>query len=138
MYRIENKESDVAYVETAEFLKLDKVELLAPEEGRKYQIEVGPGQTRDVIVRFGCNGFNIQKTYSYILVKTDEALYKQCLAEGQRQERGAGITLHVLQHQAGVLMVYKNGSDDKVLNETVTFTLEGLTIEGNKPDENVV
>ena len=35
-------------------------------------------------------------------------------------------------------MVYKNGSEDKVLNETVTFTLEGLTIEGNSPDDNVI
>jgi len=106
MYRIENKEAELAYVETAEFLKLDKVKLLGPENGSKYQIKVNPGETRDIVVRFGCNGFNIQKTYSYILVKTDEALYTQCLEDGQRQERGAGIALHILQHQAGVLMVY--------------------------------
>lgn len=35
-------------------------------------------------------------------------------------------------------MVYKNDSKDKVLNETVTFTLEGLTIDGNKEGDNVV
>ena len=106
MYRIENKEAELSYVETAEFLKLDKVKLLGPENGSKYQIKVNPGETRDIVVRFGCNGFNIQKTYSYILVKSDEALYTQCLEDGQRQERGAGIALHILQHQAGVLMVY--------------------------------
>ena len=35
-------------------------------------------------------------------------------------------------------MVYKNDSKDKVLNETITFTLEGLVIVGNKPNDNVV
>jgi len=35
-------------------------------------------------------------------------------------------------------MVYKNDSKDKVLNETITFTLEGLAIVGNKPNDNVV
>lgn len=35
-------------------------------------------------------------------------------------------------------MVYKNESKDKVLNETITFTLEGLTIDGNNPNDNVV
>lgn len=35
-------------------------------------------------------------------------------------------------------MVYKNDSKDKVLNETITFNLEGLTIDGNNPDDKVV
>lgn len=35
-------------------------------------------------------------------------------------------------------MVYKNDSKDKTLNETITFTLEGLTIDGNNPNDNVV
>jgi len=61
MYRIENKEVENAYVETAEFLKLDKVKLLGPENGSKYQIKVNPGETRDIVVRFGCNGFNIKR-----------------------------------------------------------------------------
>lgn len=35
-------------------------------------------------------------------------------------------------------MIYRNDSKDKVLNETITFTLEGLAIDGNNPNDNVV
>ena len=35
-------------------------------------------------------------------------------------------------------MIYKNESKDKVLSETVTFTLDGLVIDGDNPNDNVV
>lgn len=46
MYQITNNESDQTYVETADFLKFDKVELLAPEEGSSYKVKVESGETR--------------------------------------------------------------------------------------------
>lgn len=88
--------------------------------------------------KFGCNGFNISKSYSYILYKKDEALYKECISSGQKQERADGINQYMLQHQGGVLIIYKNESSENALNEKITFTLDGLTIDGNEPDNKVV
>ena len=44
----------------------------------------------------------------------------------------------MLQHQGGVLIIYKNESSENALNEKITFTLDGLTIDGNEPDNKVV
>lgn len=72
----------MTYVETADFLKFDKVELMAPENGNSYKVKVDSGETRQILLKFGCNGFSVSKSYSYILVKRDESLYKECLARG--------------------------------------------------------
>lgn len=69
MYMIENKEKELAYVETADFLKFHKVELLPPEQGNSYKVKVEAGETRSIILKFGANGFSISKSYSYIMVK---------------------------------------------------------------------
>lgn len=138
MYQIENREKELAYVETSDFVKFDKVELIAPEVGNSYKVRVDAGSKKQVILKFGCNGFSVSKSYSYILVKRDEILYKDCMTKGQKQERSPGINHFLLQHQGGIYMVYKNDSKDKILNETITFTLEGLTIDGNNPNDNVV
>lgn len=44
MYFIENKEKELAYIETADFLKFNKVELLPPEEGNNYKVKVNAGE----------------------------------------------------------------------------------------------
>lgn len=82
MYSIQNNEQDLTYVETADFLKFDKVELMAPEGGNSYKVKVESGETREVLLKFGCNGFSVSKSYSYILVKKDDSLYKECLGKG--------------------------------------------------------
>lgn len=82
MYQIQNNEQDLTYVETADFLKFDKVELMAPEAGNAYKVRVESGQTRQVLLKFGCNGFSVSKSYSYILVKNEDSLYKECLGKG--------------------------------------------------------
>jgi len=43
---IENKEKELAYIETADFLKFHKVELLAPEQGNSYKVKVAPGEKK--------------------------------------------------------------------------------------------
>ena len=82
MYLIENKEKELSYIETADFLKFDNVELLPPEEGSAYKVMVPAGESRSIILKFGCNGFSISKSYSYIMVKRENILYKECLAKG--------------------------------------------------------
>ena len=84
MYQIENKEKELAYVETADFVKFDKVELISPEGGNSYKVRVDPGCSKQVILKFGCNGFSVSKSYSYILVKSDDMLHKDCMTRGQK------------------------------------------------------
>jgi hypothetical protein len=54
-----------------------------------------------------------------------------------RQVNKLNINVYQLQHDDGICFFYKNDTSDKVLKETVTFTLEGLKIEGQK-DNSVV
>jgi hypothetical protein len=46
MYQIENREKELTYVETADFVKFDKVELIAPEAGNSYKVRVDAGSTK--------------------------------------------------------------------------------------------
>lgn len=139
MYQIQNNESELVYLETADFMQFENVELLPPEEGKSYKVKVESGETKHIIIKLGCNGFSLSKSFSYILYKKQEALIKDCLANGQMQERADNITQHMLQHQGGVLIIYKNQSiTNHVLKEKITFTLDGLTIRGNDPDDKVV
>lgn len=84
MYQIQNNEPELTYVETADFLKFDKVELMLPESGSSYKVQVDSGQSKQIVLKFGCNGFSVSKSYSYILVKNDNSLHKDCLNKGQR------------------------------------------------------
>ena len=63
-------------------MQFENVELLPPEEGKSYKVKVMPGETKYILLKFGCNGFSLSKSYSYILFKKDEALYKECLTNG--------------------------------------------------------
>ena len=96
MYQVENKEKDQDYVETADFIKFDKCELISPEAGNSYKVRVDSGQTKQIVLKFGCNGFSVSKSYSYILVKKEDFLYKDCLRRGQKQERCPGINHFLL------------------------------------------
>ena len=46
MYQIQNNEQELTYVETADFLKFDKVELMAPEAGNSYKVAVETGEAK--------------------------------------------------------------------------------------------
>ena len=48
------------------------------------------------MLKFGCNGFSLSKSYSYLIFKKDEALYKDCITNGQKQERADGIDQYML------------------------------------------
>lgn len=69
MYQIQNNESELVYLETADFMQFENVELLPPEEGKSYKVKVESGETKHIIIKLGCNGFSLSKSYSYILFK---------------------------------------------------------------------
>jgi len=105
-YMINNGEKNQAYEEEADFPEFENVELLSPEKGNAFKIYVEPGEARMVLMKYACNGYNMSKSYSYKMIKNEQALYQECLEHGDVEERGAGISNYLLQHASGVFIVY--------------------------------
>lgn len=91
-----------------------------------------------IIMKMNCNGYTMSKSYSNRFLKNDQALFIDCLKQGEIEFRAEGIAQYLLQHPGGVYMVWKNDTADKLLNEEVTFEMEGLIIEGQPEGQTVV
>ena len=106
VYMIQNGEMGSSYEETATFPTFEGLELMAPESGNGFKVTVPPQYSRLIIIKQSVNGYSMSKKYSYRLLMGENALYKQCLAEGKRKERAPGINQYLLQHQGGILIIY--------------------------------
>ena len=60
-------------------------------------------------------------SYSEKVTLGSGALVSKCLAEGDKQERAEGINYHSLTHSGGIIIVYTNETEDKTLNEKLSF-----------------
>ena len=60
---------------------------------------------------------------SYTLNLGDDALITKCIAEGTQSKRDneGKIKVMYLEHSQGVIMLYKNNSEDLGLDEELTF-----------------
>ena len=125
-----NKENEAVYKETVEYPTFQGLTLLPPFDGNGYILEVGPGETKFAILKCDIGGYSMSMSYSQQVSLGQGALVDQCLAEGTKKERAPGISQYYLQHSAGIIYVYTNETDDKLLKEEMGFKLEGLEIEG--------
>lgn len=90
-YVVNNQEENITYEEDAEFPEFDGVELLAPEKGNKFFLRAEPGELKMIIMKMACNGYTMNKSYSNRILKNDQALFNDCLKQGEIEFRGEGI-----------------------------------------------
>ena len=95
-YVVRNGSGSATYEEDAEYPKFDGVEFLPPHKGNKYLLTAEPGQTSIVIMRMNLKSYQLSKSYSYKVLKNDNALFDECLAEGEVEFRGENIAQYIL------------------------------------------
>mmetsp|Transcript_15663 Transcript_15663/g.24003 ORF Transcript_15663/g.24003 Transcript_15663/m.24003 type:complete len:257 (+) Transcript_15663:912-1682(+) len=64
MYCIKNQHDANTYTESVEYTKFEGLQLLPPEGGNTFDIEVKAGETKVVVMRQSCKGFSMSKSYS--------------------------------------------------------------------------
>jgi len=67
----------------------------------------------------------------------EKTLIQRCIEDGKVSERTSQIVQISYMHQAGMIYIYRNDSEDKNLQETLSFQLQGLQIEGFPGDNEV-
>jgi len=144
---IVNKETEAKYRENINYTKFEKLELQKPCKGTSYDIEVGPGQKKTIVIRqMDPTGFAMasQIMMSAVLHGPD-ALKNLCKQMGKKTQRLHPKTKEPFEiyqyqhkHQAGIAFFYENLTPNNTLQEKLQFNLSGLTIEGNAEGNNVV
>ena len=95
IYRVQNNDEGQAYEERATFDAFTNVQLLAPHQGNTFTLLAEPQQTAVVLMKLGCNGYNLSKSFCQKLIKNDDGLIDECIDEGEQEERGKGIMSYI-------------------------------------------
>ena len=64
------------------------------------------------------------------MLDKDEVLAQKCIETGEKAERYEGISQHTMAHEAGLVIVYKNGSKTRDLVETLELELNDTKVVG--------
>ena len=59
IYRVQNNDEGQAYEEIATFDSFTNVQLLPPHQGNTFTLLAEPQQTKVVLMKLGCNGYNL-------------------------------------------------------------------------------
>ena len=61
--------------------------MVAPEQGSKFKIEVGPKDSHCVMMRGSLAGYSIRQNYTSQIFWGDKSLVKQVLTQGEKKVR---------------------------------------------------
>ena len=120
------------------------MEFLPPESGQSYDIVVPPGKTKTIIIKCDPEGYSMSSSTTTQVIPGSANLEQLALEKGKKNPRPCPETgdhfeiyQYSYQHGGGHCYLYVNNTTDKVLEEEIEFTLQGLEIEG-KPGENSI
>jgi len=119
------------------FSNFTGLELLKPESGTAYDVEVPPGGNKTMILRCDPEGYSMSSSTATQVVHGDSQLIQMCLTQGKKTGRpdtetqqDHGIAQYSLQHGGGIAYLYDNKSTKMTLDEEIEFEMQGLEIEG--------
>lgn len=141
---IHNGEKEASFKENVVYNTFKGLTFMAPETGQGYDVTVGPGETRTIVLKCDPEGYGMSSSSSTQIIHGEGKLQQMCIDEGKRADRpdpengkAYAIYQYTLKHGGGIAYLYVNETPDKTLEETMEFTLQGLEIEG-KPGEKEV
>ena len=104
---IKNEDVEQRYKETVKFADLVGLKLLHDPKSTEYTLEVGPGESKMVIMEASLNGFSYSSSIAREVELGDSTLRKLCMTEDNKAQRGTDpIFCYTLQHPAGIFFVW--------------------------------
>jgi len=119
-FRVENLSADCELVEGCEsgLIRDPEVHCRVPhsDNGVDYALIIKPGETGLAVYERGQH-VGCSWDYKHHQILTDDMLRAKCLAEGNKEEIDGSSEAYMLEyeHSNGVLLIYKNDSEDKGL-----------------------
>ena len=134
--------ADKALRETVTFKKFDGLKLLPPYAGNRFEITVPPYSQSTVVFRqTDPKGYSMSFSAAVSFHPVANALEAMARAQGTKAKRKdpaskqeLDISVYTLQHATGVCYLYENKTQDRRLQETITFRITGLEIVGGGTD----
>lgn len=134
--------SDKSLRETVTFKKFTGLELLPPYTGGRFEVTVPPYSQGTVILRqTDPKSYSMGYSASVSFQPVANALEAMARAQGTKARRKdpaskqeLDIAVFTLQHASGVCYLYENKTQDRRLQETITFRITGLEIVGGGTD----
>ena len=140
-FEYQNSNEKIKYFETFTFPKDQGLQIVAPDTGEKYDLELVKGQTKIVILRLTHNIYENSKGKTFNMVLGDDDLIQHCLASEDmivRNEDG-NIFIKTYQHETGMMLAYVNQSNHQVLEEQLKPSVkkDDEEAEGEKEDDQI-
>ena len=85
---IVNDEKSCSYKETVQYQKFDGLELMKPHKGTSYDLKVGPGEKKTVLIRQKlATGFSMSSCMQNGVIYAKEKLMELCKTSGKKTQR---------------------------------------------------
>ena len=139
-----NESKEATIKEKVNYTTFTGLTMCKPQQGQGYEVSVGPGTSKTVLIKCDPNGYGMSSSSSTSIALGGKQLKEMCRQNGKKNARpdpesGAPkeIYQYSYQHTDGVCYLYVNNTEKETLEEEIEFKLQGLEIEG-KPNETSV
>ena len=144
---IENKEDDITLIEDVNYKNFEGYILLPPFSGGRFHIEVRPGESKIVLIKRlelieSNNSIVFYRSNLFYGHKTLFKLTKKKGIKKKRKDKETGkevdINVYVFKHDFGIAYLYRNKTNNMILNEKVNIE-NGNNVEfydENKDNKN--
>ena len=133
-----NESKSATLKEKVSFTTFKGLALCKPQQGSSYDISVGPGQSKTILIKCDPEGYAMSTSSSTSVSFTGKKLKEMCKELGKKASRpdpstgqSHDISVYTYQHSSGVCYLYTNNSTAHILEEQIEFQLQGLEIEDN-------
>jgi len=135
--------SSKALHETITFKKFTGLQLLPPHAGGRFEVTVQPGQTATVVLKqIDHKGYSMSYSAAVGLTNVVVDIEANARSQGTKAMRKDGKTgqevniwVYTLRHAGGTAFLYENKTENKRLDETITFRTTGVQIVGCTTDK---
>ena len=135
--------SSKALRETVTFKKFTGLQLLPPHSGGRFEVNVQPGATVTVLLKqVDHKGYSMSYSAAVALTNAVVNLESSARQQGTKAVRKDGKTgqdvniwVYTLRHAGGTALLYENQTENRRLDETITFRTTGVQIVGCASDK---
>lgn len=132
-----NDEDEAVLEEKVQYPKFEGLEIVGSEQDQGYEVSVGPGEVRVIILRSDYFGYGYSSSYTNQVIHGDKHIKKMCLEKGEKETRPdpstgeeCGINIYSYNHGSGFCFLYVNSSENWIYTENLSLELQNLQVDG--------
>jgi hypothetical protein len=128
LIHIDNQSAAATFKEKVNYNTFTGLQMVKPQQGQGYDITVGPGQSKTVLLRCSPEGYGMSSSSSTSVSLGGKQLKEMCRQNGKKNNRpdpetgeAKEIFQYSHQHADGVCYLYVNNTENETLEEEIEF-----------------